>query len=201
MGAARTGGIGSMAAAIGVLAIAGWAGTSAAKDGPKAGEEVVIYEANYGSWTVNCDPCAPADESVCMMWPDIETAGLSVFPVGDESEKPSIGMSYRPMDLAYLSEGTLTVSVDGGPATVIAPPDLGYDELFGSMYIQPHALTELLATMRDGTVASFSYADADGSRTTDIPLGGFEIALDDMLRRLPYPRGTYEPGLPNSCGN
>jgi invasion protein IalB len=174
---------------------------AAAKDGAKSPEPAFgVYEAQHGAWSVNCDPCVSYEESICIIWADAEPASISLYPLDETDPKPQMGMSFHPGgELAYLSEGTLEVSIDGAPVHTLAPPAIVYSELMGDMFVEAEAVAPLLPRMRTGTTATFSYTDVDGTRSTDVSLAGFQEALEDLFHHLPYPRGTHEPGHADSC--
>ncbi len=183
------------------VAVCAAAGAAAAAAEPKGGTKatVVAYEATHGAWTVNCDPCTSYEESVCAIWPDSDDVSLMIFPVDESDPKPPLAMTYYPRELAFETEGTLTVSVDGATARVIEPPDVIYTAMYGDLFIESEAVMALLPELREGEVMTLEFVDGDGGGQDDFSLDGFGPALDDMLAQLPFPRRPFDDSEPDSC--
>ena len=174
-----------------VLSAAGASLAAEPKDGPKAG--TIVYEATYGAWSVVCNPCASYEESVCTMWPESESGSLSIFPTDEGDPKPPLAMTYYPgRELAFETQGTLTVSVDGAPVRVIEAPNVIYTAMYGDLFIEAVEVAAMLPDLREGGIATLEFLDADGSQPDAFPLDGFGAALDDLLAQLPFERASWD---------
>jgi invasion protein IalB len=182
-----------VACAAALLAVAA---AAAAKDNPKSGAPAGFYEAQHGAWAVSCNPCTGGEDNLCQIWPESVDGSVALYPVDYDAEKPALAMSYYPRELAFETEGTLTVAVDGEEVRVITSPDVIYMAMYGDLYVEEEEVSALVPALREGTLVTLDFVDPDGGGPQQFPLDGFGAALDDMLRHLPEAAAAMDP---DSC--
>lgn len=187
----------------GVAVVTALAGTTepAFAKGTKGQTPVAeAYEAQFGDWTVSCDPCASYEDSVCLLWTNPDIGEIWIFPIDEQDPKSPLAMSYFPeRNLAIGTEGTLTVSVDGSELLAISPPDVAYLEMYGDLFVEAAVATPLLPHLSAGATLTLEYVDADGGAPETFDLEGFGSALADLQQHLPFPRRPFDDSQPDSC--